>query len=435
MNNIICQLAEQEINAAPYYSNTDYKTFTSIVPISAKSGEGMMDIMVLLSKLLIKKNSQLVKNITYNNISGYFIDLVGGTYGKGYKYIHISNTKLNTGDTLNVFNKGNIQVKHILKKTTKIQEITECGVYTLIFDNNSFDCGDICIHDTDSSKTNFDSLHDCNILTLDSVGEEYKYDDDGELIKVIDKGVEVIELDKYGIGIITISKSMEKPLRYMFSEMNVPVSLISNEHLAKHQIIKVANNNKTKDVLENIKYQNFRVIVMFDPTYSSNGEKLISDEIQDFAKKNKIEIIFDDTIYKLKNKYINYTKNITSKIKNDYGHLAEIKLEILSQFIFMKTTPLLFGVKVKRGELKIGTNLIATKNGKSVLLGKVMGIQHDKDIREKAIMNEQVCIKVVLETGKVIYNIDFDETYEVKTYLSKEDMKIYKMFMNEIESK
>jgi len=435
MNNIICQLAEQEINASPYYANSDYKTFTSIVPISAKTGEGMMDIMVLLSKLLIKKNSQLVKNITYNNINGYFIDLVGGVYGKGYKYIHISNKKIKNGDTVNVFNKGNIQVKHILKKTTKIQDITECGVYTLIFDNNNFDCGDICVDTIDSNKLNFESLHDCNILTLDSVAEEYVYDDDGELIKAVSKGEDIVELNKNGIGIITISKSMEKPLRYMFNEMNVQVSLISNEHLAKQQIIKVSNNNKTKDFLENIKFQNYRVIVIFDPTYSQNNSKLITDEIKDFAKKNNIEIIFDDTIYKLKNKYINYTKTISGKIKNDYGHLAEVSLEILPQFIFMKTTPLLFGVKVKRGELKIGTNLVATKNSKSVLLGKVMGIQHDKDTRDTAKVNEQVCIKIVLPDTKVIYKVDFDETYEVKTYMSKEDMKIYKTFKNEIESK
>jgi translation initiation factor IF-2 len=228
---------------------------------------------------------------------------------------------------------------------------------------------------------------------------------------------------------------MQKPLQYMFSQMNVPVSLISNENLAKSHIIKLANNNKTKDMLENIKFQNYRVIVIFDPTYSSNGEKLINDELRDFAKKNHIELLFDDTIYKLKNKYINHTKTITSKIKTDYGHLSEVNLEILPQFIFMKTTPLLFGVKVKRGELKVGTNIVATKGTKSVLLGKVMGIQHEKDTREKANVNEQVCIKVNLETNKVIYKVDFDETYEVKTYMSKDDMKIYKMFMNEIESK
>jgi translation initiation factor IF-2 len=288
----------------------------------------------------------------------------------------------------------------------------------------------------DKSKTDFESLNTCNILTLDSVAEEFVYDDDGELVKTVTKSDDSnVELNKFGIGIIALSKSMQKPLYYMFSQMNVPVSLISNEKLSKSHIIKVANSNKTKDVLENIKFQNNRVIVIFDPTYANDSSKLVDDELKDFAKKNNIEILFDDTIYKLKNKYINYTKTITSKIKTDYGHLAEVNLEILPQFIFMKTTPLLFGVKVKRGELKIGTNIVASKAGKSVLLGKVMGIQHEKDSREKANVNEQVCIRVNLETGKVVYKVDFDETYEVKTYMSKDDAKIYKMFKEEIESK
>ena len=74
MNNIIWKLAENEINAAPYYSNSDYKTFNSIVPLSAKTGEGMMDVNLLLSKLLNKKFSKLNLNPTYNNINGYVID-------------------------------------------------------------------------------------------------------------------------------------------------------------------------------------------------------------------------------------------------------------------------------------------------------------------------------------------------------------------------
>ena len=325
MNNIICQLAEQEINAAPYYNNSDYKTFTSIVPISAKTGEGMMDIMVLLSKLLMKKYNSLSKNTTYNNINGYLLDLTSGTFGKGYKYIHINNSSNNSlSNKINIINKQTNQesiIKHILNNNSKINEITEPGVYTLILDNNTFDCGVMCVNEFDSSKLKFDSLYECNILTLDSVADTY--DEDGEIVNTINKGTEEIELDKYGIGIITISKSMERPLRYMFSEMNVPVSLISNEHLSKTQLIKVANNNnKTRDALEEIKFKNYRVIVIFDPTYSTNMSKVLTKEIIEFAKKNYIELLFDDTIYKLKTKYINYTKGITNKIKADYGHLA-----------------------------------------------------------------------------------------------------------------
>jgi translation initiation factor 5B len=431
MNGIICQLAEQEINAAPYYNNSDYKTFTSIVPISAKTGEGMMDIMILLSKLLTKKYTSLSKNPTYNNINGYLLDVVNGTFGKGYKYIHINNNIHNNIHINNNHIIKNAIVKHIItsdSKTTKINEIVEPGVYTLILDKteDKFECGDIVINNI--NDIDFDSLIECNILTLDSVAD-YKYED-GEIIKE-DK----IELDKNGIGIITISKSMERPLRYMFSEMNVPVSLISNESLSKTHIIKVANNNKPKNNLDNLKQNYNRVIAIFDPTYNSMNIIKLSPEIRDFAKQNNIEILFDNTIYKLKTKYLNYKKEIACKIKSDYGHLAEVKLEILSQFIFMKTTPLLCGVKVKSGELTVGKKLVAIKDNKNVLLGEVVSIQHDKDVKEKAKVNEQVCIKIDLQIGKVVYKVDFDDTYEIKTYMDKDDIKIYNMFKDEIELK
>ncbi len=428
MNNIICQLAEQEINAAPYYNNSDYKTFTSIVPISAKTGEGMMDIMILLSKLLTKKYNSLSKNPTYNNINGYLLDITNGTFGKGYKYIHINNNNKITNN-IHIHNNKSVSVKHILTAGRKINEIEEPGIYTLILDKteSDFECGNIVIN-TDK-ENDFDSLYECNILTLDSVADTY--DENGEIIKTVNKA-ETIELDKNGIGIITISKSMEGPLRYMFSELNVPVSLISNESLSKTHIIKVANNNKSKNSLDNIKQNYNRVIVIFDPSY--NYSIKLSPEIIEFAKQNSIEILFDNTIYKLKTKYQNYKKEIASKIKLNYEKLKEVKLEILSQFIFMKTTPLLFGVKVKSGELKVGKKLIAIKDNKSVLLGEVVSIQHDKEIREQAKVNDQVCIKIDLPVGKVVYKVDFDETYEIKTYIDKDDIKIYNMFKDEIES-
>ena len=217
MNGIICQLAEQEINAAPYYNNSDYKTFTSIVPISAKTGEGMMDIMVLLSKLLNKKYSSLSKNPTYNNINGYILDVVNGTFGKGYKYIHINSIGNKIHNNINININKNATIKHILSSSHKINEIVEPGIYTLILDktDDNFECGSIVINNT--NDINFDSLIECNILTLDSVSD-YKYED-GEVIKE-----EKIELDRNGIGIITISKSMEQPLRYMFSEINVTMT-------------------------------------------------------------------------------------------------------------------------------------------------------------------------------------------------------------------
>jgi translation initiation factor 5B len=447
MNNIICQLAEQEINAVAYYSNTDYKTFTSIVPLSAKSGEGIMDCMLLISKLMMKKYEKLSKNPTFNNINGYLIDQVNGMFGKGFKYIHTKPNNdahiLMSGTTIDIHNKNSTSIKHILKNSIKIDSINTPGIYTLILDNTNYDCGDIFINDSsDISKIDFVSMNNCNLLSLDSVAIDYNDDIDNtdntynnSKKSKNSQHDDQIELSKNGIGIITVSKSMEKPLKYMFDQMNIQVSLISNEKLSKNHIIKVCNNNKSKDKLTNTLYDKYRVIVIFDPSYSTNGNKVISDEIEDFAKKNMITLLFDQTIYKLKNLYENYLKGLTQKIKSDYKHLANIKLEILPQFMFLKSSPLLFGVKVKKGVLNIGTNLVAVKDDKKVILGKLSSIHYDKEVRDMAKVGEQVCIRIEsISDKKIVYKVDFDDTYEIQTFLSKDDMKVYEMFKNEIES-
>ena len=436
MNNIICKLAEQEINAAPYYSNSDYKTFTSIIPISARTGEGMMDILLLISKLMQKKYSKLKSNSSYNNINGYIVDLSTGLYGKGYKYIHINKENiLKTNDNIHFLNhtKINFQIKHILQNSIKVNQTDSHCVYNLILDNMNLDCGKNSIISIIDTKQNMDlsSIIECNLLSMDSVADNLNYD---ELINKIDINVETFDLDKYGIGIVTNSKSMENPLIYMFKQINIPISLITSDKLSKNHIIKVANNNKTKDRLLNILYNKFRVIIIFNPTYSIDSDKMISDEIQLFANNSDIKFIHDKTIYKLKEKYQNYLKEIDSNIKNDYGHLANINLEILPQFIFTKTSPLIFGVKVKKGILKKGIIISAEKNNKVIILGMVKSIQLDKNEIESAKVSDKVCIRVEHIDKKVIYGVDFDETFEVKTYLDSENLKIYMRLKDSIES-
>lgn len=439
MNNIILKLAENEINAAPYYSNSDYKIFNSIIPLSAKTGEGMMDVNLLLSKLLNKKFSKLKLNQTYNNINGYIIDFSKGVFGKGYKYIHQNTTnKIQTGETINFANNKNATVKHILKNSVKVSEINEPGLYTLILDETNLDldldCGSMSIIDK-SFQMDFANLITCNLLTMDLLEETIDENLEKETV------VETHDLDKIGIGIITVSKSMEKPLISMFRQLKVPISLLSFNKLCKNDIIKVANNNKTKDKLLNIKYEKFRSIVYFDPSYSTDikdnkdNSKIIPEDLLHFAKTNKIEIIHEKTIYKLKQQYENYLNQISTKIKNTYGHLANINLEILPQFIFTKTSPLVFGVKIKKGILKSGVTLVAEKDNKVVVLGIVKSIQHEKNNVTEGKQNQDVCIKVEHIDKKIVYKVDFDETYIVSTYMTDEDKKIYSMFKEDIESK
>jgi translation initiation factor 5B len=48
---VIVQLAEQSINAALYYENRDQRSFVSLVPTSAATGDGMGNLIGLLVSL------------------------------------------------------------------------------------------------------------------------------------------------------------------------------------------------------------------------------------------------------------------------------------------------------------------------------------------------------------------------------------------------
>lgn len=96
---IISQIAEQGLNACPYYKNKDFRTVISICPISAFTGEGIPDLLlliVLLSQkylfLRLKKQNTFQCNVLEVKIEekvGSTIDvlLVHGTLKLGDKIV------------------------------------------------------------------------------------------------------------------------------------------------------------------------------------------------------------------------------------------------------------------------------------------------------------------------------------------------------------
>lgn len=83
--------------------------------------------------------------------------------------------------------------------------------------------------------------------------------------------------------------------------------------------------------------------------------------------------------------------------------------------------------------MRAGVTLEARKDNKKVVLGKVKSIQHDKNNVEEGKTSQDVCIKIEHIDKKVIYKVDFDETFTIHTYLSQDDEKVYSMFKDDIE--
>ena len=61
---VITAMAEQGLNASLFYENPDPKTYISMVPTSAHSGDGMGNLMGLLVKL---SQQMLAKRLSFSN--------------------------------------------------------------------------------------------------------------------------------------------------------------------------------------------------------------------------------------------------------------------------------------------------------------------------------------------------------------------------------
>jgi translation initiation factor 5B len=95
---VILQFNEQGLNAALYYENTDPRTFVSLVPTSAITGEGMGNLLMLIVQF---SQNQLAKRLAYSEALQATVLEVKAIQGLGTTIDAILvNGKLREGDTM-----------------------------------------------------------------------------------------------------------------------------------------------------------------------------------------------------------------------------------------------------------------------------------------------------------------------------------------------
>lgn len=118
-------------------------------------------------------------------------------------------------------------------------------------------------------------------------------------------------------------------------------------------------------------------------------------DIEEDAKeiKGHVKVITNEVIYelidKLKEFRIEKSKEIEKRRLMGLAHLC--KLGILHQYMFRNTNPAIFGVKVEAGKLVSGTNLI-DETGEEI--GRVKNIQSEKKSVQEATEGMEVAISI-----------------------------------------
>ncbi len=121
-----------------------------------------------------------------------------------------------------------------------------------------------------------------------------------------------------------------------------------------------------------------------------------------------VKVIINEIVYKLIEEIILWRKEQADQLmKEKMLDLATIcKLEILPQHIFRNSNPAIFGVRVLAGKAKIGLPLI-DENGEPV--AHIKSLQHEKSSVEKAVMGEELAV--------ALPGVAFDRRLKDKKYL------------------
>jgi translation initiation factor 5B len=415
INNIISQCAEQNLNAAVYYKNKNYREFVSIIPFSAKTGEGMPDLLMMIS-ILCMKYLRTRLSISNETTTGFLIEkMVHKSYGSIITTV-LTDGHIKSGDTM-IFRDSygltiDAKVRRIYQTNEKVEikdrfvldQITEITDPTSFVLNLDYD-GDILtgtrfyVYSTIEDKERFYaelSLTEGKIRKSDRL--EYAY-------------------SKNGVYLVAPTIGMLDALYNICSSRHISISGTDIGFISKKTIIRATHNfekNRLVSTEEDLYNQRFCVILGYGLD--------ISHDILSHAKQNHVQIITNDVIYRLLDEYELFCSKLNQKIRDiNPGLHLPFRAAILPQYIFRTDKPILIGVKILSGTLYVGQSILAVKDDISIRIGIIRGIQNNKDNIEFAKEGMEVCMKIDNSDTQSRYGKDFNETYELVPYYTSDE--------------
>jgi len=214
---------------------------------------------------------------------------------------------------------------------------------------------------------------------------------------------ENIKTEKQGIIIKADSLGSLEALLVLLKQNKIPVVKAGIGKINKTDIISAKANLEINEI--------DAIIVGFNVSIDEDAKEIQSN----------IKIITNDVIYKLIEDVVKFRTEKRKEIekKRLMGLTTICKLKILPQYVFRNTKPAIFGVKVEAGKLISGLILIDKEDEK---IGRIKNIQSENKSVQEATEDMEVAISIP--------GINFERQLKNKEYLysniSKSQFKNFK---------
>ncbi|KAE8625574.1 hypothetical protein XENTR_v10006323 [Xenopus tropicalis] len=368
---IIVEFAQQGLNAALFYENKDPRTFVSLVPTSAHTGDGMGNLISLLVDLT---QTMLNKRLAHSEELRAQVMEVKALPGMGTTIdVILINGRLKESDIVIVPGvEGPIvtQIRGLLlpppMKELRVKNQYEKHKEVIAAQG-------VKILGKDLEK----ALAGLPLLVAHSEDEIPVLRD--ELIHELKQTLNAIKLEEKGVYVQASTLGSLEALLEFLKTSEVPYAGINIGPVHKKDVMKAS------------------VMLEHDPQYAVilAFDVRIEREAQEMADSLGVRIFSAEIIYHLFDAFTKYRQDYKKQKQEEFKHIAVFpcKIRILPQFIFNSRDPIVMGVVVEAGQVKQGTPIcVPSKN--FVDIGIVTSIEINHKSVDMAKKGQEVCIKI-----------------------------------------
>lgn len=405
-------LAEQGLNSELYFQNRNMSKYVSIVPTSAVTGEGVPDLLWLLLELTQKRMS---KQLMYLSSIEATILEVKVVEGFGYTIdVILSNGVLREGDRIVLCGMNGPIATNVRALLTPppSRELRIKSEYVHHKEVKAALGVKIAANDLEKAVAGSRLL---------VVGED---DDEEEMMEeVMDDLTGLLDsVDTSGRGVTVQAStlgSLEALLDFL-KDMKIPVMSIGLGPVYKRDVMKATT------MLD--KAPEYAVMLCFDVK--------IDKEAEQYAEENKITIFHADIIYHLFDAFTAHQQKLLEQRRKDFLEFAIFPCVLKTIQIINKRNPMIIGVDVLEGSLRIGTPICAvkvdpeTKQKTQMILGKVASLEVNHksvDIVKKGQTNAGVAVRLDNpSSAQPVWGRHVDENDTLYSHLTRKSIDTLK---------
>ncbi|KAI5191151.1 translation initiation factor 5B [Nematocida sp. AWRm77] len=418
---IMLDLSMEGLNSAIFLKNPDPRTYISIVPTSAVTGEGISDLLSLLVSLV---ETRMLKRVKFEDKVECMVLEARSEEGKAPCIdVILSNGVLSEGDRIVICTQTGA-VDTVIRKLLTPHPMKEIRVKSKYVENKQVKAAAgvriVAPHlEGALAGSKIYIVTEENIEETKKKAEEQIRASVQSMITGASSGTgnifDVVGED--GIHAQASTLGALEALIVILKEKNIPIRTIGVGNISKKDLIKTSTIQERRP--------EYSAMLCFDVTPSQ--------EMRSIAQEMGVKIITAEIIYHLTEKYKAHMEEFWEKAAEALKDKIVFPciLKVVPGCFFTKRSPLIMGVCVQEGILRLGTPLVVIRDGVVTPIGKITSIMEDTKTNprtDKLKPKAKASIKVEVGTSipPVIVGRKLFETDEIYSRLTRESIDLLK---------